>query len=48
VLQSAPFSPVNIHPQRSCGFGLSPEFSTPVEKTVEIRGFRQGRNVKTR
>ena len=26
--------------QSPCTFGLSPEFSTPVEKTVEIRGIR--------
>jgi hypothetical protein len=26
--------------QGPCSFGLSPKFSTPVEKTVEIRGIR--------
>jgi hypothetical protein len=29
----------SIHPPQShAAFGLSPKFSTPVEKTVEIRG----------
>src|SRR5215467_12798299 len=41
VLESASF----IWPSRPwttpCVFGLSPEFSTPVEKTVEIRGRRK-------
>jgi hypothetical protein len=33
----ASFRPAAAPPQGSCTFGLSPKFSTPVEKTVEIR-----------
>ena len=40
VLESASFKPFSEpDPARvtPCAFGLSPEFSTPVEKAVEIR-----------
>jgi hypothetical protein len=38
VLQSASFKPNSRSASNTCVFGLSPKFSTPVEKTVENRG----------
>jgi hypothetical protein len=39
VLQSAAFRISINTPSNGMAFGLSPKFSTPVEKAVEIHGF---------
>ena len=45
VLQFSTFPVVNILKSTSCRFGLVPEFSTPVEKTVEIHKIQRAARI---
>ena len=49
VLESRSFTERRTHAGTSCAFGLSPKFSTPVEKAVEIGGYEPlGAGARTR